>query len=80
MIRVYMVVASSESLAARVFIGCEDMAHEFGAFLQENGWTVRIESEIDPRTQPRLKEEEDAAGALIAAFEQWKAGAQGVRA
>lgn len=71
-----MVVAHNEAMACRVFIGCEDTAVEFASWTQMNGWKVRIEADIDPRTQPRLKEEEDVAGALVSAFEQWKTTSQ----
>jgi hypothetical protein len=67
-----MVVASSETVACRVFIGCTDTATEFAAWLQLQGWSVRIEADVEPAAQPRLKEEEEMAAVLTGAFEKWK--------
>jgi hypothetical protein len=69
--RVNMVIASSDSVACRIFIGCTDVANEFGAWLQLQGWHVRIEGDIDPRTQPRIREEEEMAAALTAEYDKW---------
>jgi hypothetical protein len=71
-VKLNMVVASSEAVACRVFIGCTDLANEFGVWLQANGWVVRIEADVEPAAQPRLKEEEEMAAVLTGAFEKWK--------
>lgn len=70
-----MVIASSDSTACRVFIGCLDFAIEFAAWLQLNGWFARIETDVDPHSQPRITEEADLAGVLVAQYDRWKKGA-----
>jgi hypothetical protein len=72
-VKLNMVVASSEAMACRVFIGCTDLANDFGAWLQLQGWSVRIEADVEPAAQPRLKEEEEMAAVLTGAFEKWLA-------
>lgn len=66
-----MVIASTDSMACRVFIGCTDVATEFAAWLQMNGWHVRIEADVDPRTQPRIREEEETAAALTTEYDRF---------
>jgi hypothetical protein len=70
-----MVVASNEHFACRIFIGCDDLANEFGAWLQSTGWEVRIEGDVDPRAQPRLTEEEEIAAALMESFNRFRTAA-----
>lgn len=73
MVRVNMVVASTEEVAFRTFIGCTDFATEFAAWLEVVGkWHVRIEPDVNPAAQPRLKEEMELAGAMLAQFDKWK--------
>lgn len=67
-----MVVASSDAMACRVFIGCARTAEEFGVWLRASGWHVRIEPGVDPRTQPRIKEEEETAAVLVNTYELWR--------
>lgn len=71
-----MIIATADAFGTRIFIGCADLAVEFAAWLQMNGWQVRIEADVDPRSQPRLKEEEEVAAVLVSEFDKWK-GAQG---
>lgn len=67
-----MVIASSDATACRVFIVDTDFAIDFASWLQLNGWHARIEDDVDPRTQPRIYEEEALAGALVAQYDRWK--------
>lgn len=70
--KLFMVVAHNPSMAFRTFLGCEDTAVEFAAWLEMNGWKARIEADVNPQAQPRIKEEEEVAMALVVAFDQWR--------
>lgn len=72
MVRVNMVVASTEDVAFRAFVGCNDLAVDFAAWLSVNGWHARIEPDVNPAAQPRLKEEMDLAGSMLAEFDKWR--------
>lgn len=69
---VNMVVAAHDEIAFRTFIGCDEIAVDFAAWLSVNGWHARIEPDVNPLSQPRLKEEMDLAGEMLAKFDKFR--------
>lgn len=67
------VIADSEGVTIRCFVGQLDCAVDFAQFLATNGWNVEISANVKPAEHPRLKEEIEAAEALAEAYDRWNA-------
>jgi hypothetical protein len=67
---VNMILAQNDQYGVRIFIGCDDMAVEFGAWLMHNGWKVTITGDVKSEEVPRTPLEVEMATALCRLYEQ----------
>ncbi len=65
-----MVLAQNTQFGVRVFIGCYDSAIDFAAWMQDHGWRVTIEQDVESLAVPRTGTEEEMARVLCMEYER----------